>query len=87
MVKINQTQERIQHDEGFDLYPDQYVLLGYIEEYEEISGVKSGVVLALGNQSDKDAMWELYKEYLFSGQYGELYLTYFGVVEASGVYA
>ena len=87
MVQIIQTQERIQHDDGFDLYPDQYVLLGHTEEYEEISGVKSGVVLACGNQRDKDAMWELYKEYLFSGQYGELYLTYFGVVEVSGVYA
>ena len=33
----------------------------------------------------KDAMWKLHKKYLFLGQYGELYLTYFGVVEVSGV--
>ena len=86
MVQIVQNQERIQHDDGFDLYPDQYVLLGYIEEYEDISGVKSGVVLAIGESSDRDAIWQLYKKYLFSGQFGELYLTYFGAVEASGIY-
>jgi len=86
MVQIVRNQERIQYDDGFDLYPNRYVLLGTIEEYEDISGVKSGVVLAIGDKSDKDAMWELYFKYLFSGQYEATYLTYFGDVEVSGVY-
>ena len=87
MVQIVQTQERIQHDDGFELYPDKHVLLGYVEEYEDMFGVKSGVVLAYGDKCDKNAMWDLYTKHLNSGQYGELYLTYFGVEEVSGVYA
>ena len=86
MVHITQEQKRIQMDEGYDLYPDKNVLLGYTEEYEGICGIKSGVVLAVGESSDSDAIWDLYEEYLLSGKHGSLLVIYFGAVEASGVY-
>ena len=86
MVKIAQKYKRIQMDDGYDLYPDKNVLLGYTEEYEDICGTKSGVVLAVGESSDGDAIWDLYKEYLLTGQHGPLLVIYFGAVEASGVY-
>ena len=86
MIQIVQEQNRIQMDDGYDLYPDQYVLLGYTEEYEDISGIKSGVVLAVGDRGDRNAMWSLYEDYFFSGKYEPLLVIYFGAVEASGVY-
>ena len=86
MVQIAQEHKRIQLDDGYDLYPDKNVLLGYTEEYEDICGIKSGVVLAVGESSDSDAIWNLYEEYLLSGKHGSLLVIYFGAVEASGVY-
>jgi hypothetical protein len=86
MVQFLQSNERIQVDDGYDLYPDKYVLLGYTKEYEEISGIQSGVVLAVGNRNDRDAIWDLYEDYFSSEKYGSLLVIYFGAVEASGVY-
>jgi len=86
MVQITQEQKRILMDDGYDIYPDQYVLLGYTEEYEDICGIKSGVVLAVGERGDKDAIWDLYENYLFSHKHAPLLVIYFGAVEASGVY-
>jgi len=87
MLKIINDSSRIEFDDGWDLYPDKYVLLGYTEEHEDMSGVKSGVVLAVSENTDRDTMWDLYKKYLLSKQYGDLYLFYFGEIYASGVYA
>jgi len=86
MVQIAQEQKRILMDDGYDIYPDQYVLLGYTEEYEDICGIKSGVVLAVGERNDRDAMWSLYDDYFLSGKHEPLLVIYFGAVEASGVY-
>ena len=86
MVQITQEHKRIQLDDGYDLYPDKNVLLGYTEEYEDICGIKSGVVLAVGERNDRDAIWKLYEDYLFSSKHGSLLVIYFGAVEASGVY-
>ena len=86
MVQIAQEHKRIQMDDGYDIYPDKNVLLGYTEEYKNICGIKSGVVLAVGESSDSDAIWDLYEEYLLSGKHGSLLVIYFGAVEASGVY-
>ena len=86
MVQILQEHNRIEFDDGWDLYPEKYVLLGYTEEHADMSGVKSGVVLAISENTDRDAMWDLYEKYLLSKQHGDLYLFYFGEVYASGVY-
>ncbi|MCL2400713.1 MAG: hypothetical protein FWC91_13335 [Defluviitaleaceae bacterium] len=86
MVQIAQEHKRIQMEDGYDLYPDKCVLLGYTEEYENIYGIKSGIVLAVGESTDSDAIWSLYEDYLLSGKHGSLLVIYFGAVEASGVY-
>ena len=86
MVQITQEHKRIQVDDGYDLYPDKCVLLGYTEEYEDICGIKSGVVLAMGESSDSDAIWGLYEDYFLAGEHGELIVIYFGVEDVSGVY-
>ena len=86
MLTLINDSSRIQFDDGWDLYPDKYVLLGYIDKYEDISGIKSGVVLAVSENTDRDAIWDLYEKYLLSKQHGGLYLFYFGEIYASGVY-
>jgi hypothetical protein len=54
-----------------------------VEVAEDICGIKSGVVLAVGESNDSDAIWDLYEEYLLSGKHGSLLVIYFGAVEAS----
>ena len=86
MVQIMQEHNRILMNDGYDTYEDKNVLLGYTEEYEDVCGIKSGVVLAVGDSDDYDEIWKLYEDYLFSGKHGSLLVIYFGAVEASGVY-
>jgi len=86
MVQLTQDNKRIQFMDGYDLYPDKFVLLGETEEYEDMSGTKSGVVLAVGDEADGDAIWNLCTQYFMSGQHGDVLVFYFGNVNASGVY-
>ena len=86
MLRLIQDNNRIQFMDGYDLYPDKYVLLGYTEDYEDNSGTKSGVVLAVGNSEDGDAIWNLFADYFMSGKHEGLLVFYYGNVNASGVY-
>lgn len=38
------------------------------------------------NRIEFDDGWDLYENYLLSGQHGNLFLFYFGEIYASGVY-
>ena len=86
MIQIENQHKRIQFMDGYDLYPNQYVLLGDTEEYENQSGTKSGLVLAVGESTDRDTLWDLYEKYLLAQMHEGLYLFYFGDIHASGVY-
>lgn len=88
MLKYVDDSKRIQFMDGYELYPDQHVLLGYTEDYEDENGaeVESGVVLAVADKNDRDEMWKLYTDYLTSRKHGDLILFYFGNTNASGVY-
>ena len=86
MLKIVEDNTRIQFKDGYDLYPDQHVLLGYTKDYENISGVESGIVLAVAERSDRHEIWKLFSDYLLTGKHKDLLLHYFGEVNASGVY-
>lgn len=75
---------RINFDEGFDLFPDKYVLLGYVEEFE--GNIVSGIPIATAERDERDAIWDLFMRYLKQKTHGELFLNYFGDVDSSGVY-
>ncbi len=84
MVKFIDNNTRFPFMEGYDLYPDKFVLLGYIND---IGGnTESGVALAVGDDGDRDAMWDLFVEYLYAKKYGELLLFYYGEINSSGIY-
>jgi hypothetical protein len=87
MLKLVTDKKRIEFMDGYDLYPDKHVLLGYTKEYEDESGVESGVVLAIGDDEDSDAVWNLYNKYFMTEEHGGLLVFYYGDVYASGVYA
>ena len=84
-MKLIKESKRISYMDGYELYPEKFVLLGYTEDYADKSGIESGVVLAVGDSEEKDAMWDLFVEYLKSEGYGELYLTFYGNVCPEGV--
>lgn len=84
MVNANISAGRILFDEGFELYPDQYVLLGYVEEEE--GNVISGVPVAVANREDRNDMWKLFLKCFMEKTHGDVDLNYFGDVESSGVY-
>jgi hypothetical protein len=70
--------------EGYNLYPDTLVLLGHTEELQ--GSTESGIVLATGDDDDRDTMFDLYSDYLLSGQHGSLLLFFYGDINSSGVY-
>ena len=86
MLQVSNENNRINLQDGYDLYPDKYVLLGHTEEYKDKSGVKSGIVLAVGDDTDRDAVWDLYEDYLFNKKHGGLLVFYYGEIYASGVH-
>jgi len=86
MLNLVDDKTRIQFMDGYELYPDKHVLLGYTEDYKDESGVESGIVLAVADRNDRDEIWKLFKDYLLSGTHKDLFLYYFGDVNASGVY-
>ena len=86
MLNIIKDNKRIQFMDGYDLYPDKYVLLGDTEDCEDMSGTKSGIVPAFGDECDGDAVWDLFTEYFNAGKHGELLVFYYGNVNAAGVY-
>ena len=68
MLQIMQEHNRILVDDGYDIYENKNVLLGYTKEYEDICGIKSGVVLAVGDSDDYDEIWKLYEDYFLLGK-------------------
>ena len=86
VLRLTQSNERIQFMDGYDLYPDKYVLLGHMEDRKDENEIESGIVLATGEENDDDAIWDLYADYLTSGKHGRLLVFYYGNVNASGVY-
>ena len=75
---------RIQFEDAFTLYPDKYVLLGYVEEDE--GNIVSGVPVAVADREERDSIWALFLQYLNQKTHGEVFLNYFGDVESTGVY-
>ena len=84
MIKTISDNKRIQFMDGYDLYPDQFVLLGDTEERE--GGTESGIILAVGDSNDRDAIWDLYFDYLFSKKHRDLLVAYYGDIDTTGVY-
>ena len=72
----------MQFDDGFAIYPDKYVLLGYVEEDE--GNIVSGIPVAIAECDDRDDIWKLFLQYFKSKTHGELFLSYFGDVESIG---
>jgi hypothetical protein len=81
-MRILSDSQRISFKEGYDLFPDQYVLLG--DTAEQNYATESGTVLAVGTDDDRDAMWNLYVEYLLGKKHGRLLLFYYGNIETVG---
>jgi hypothetical protein len=87
MATLVQDNKRIQFMDGYELYPDKHVLLGHTIDYADESGIESGVVLAVADRIDRDSIWNLFNEYLMSGEHGKLCVMFYGDIYASGVYA
>ena len=75
---------RINFDDGFYMFPDKYVLLGYVEEQD--GNIISGVPIATAERYERDYIWNLFTQCLNQKKHGELFLNYFGDVESVGVY-
>jgi hypothetical protein len=82
IMRIINDNKRITFKDGYDLFPNQYVLLG--ETTELNFATESGTVLAVGNDDERDAMWDLYVEHLLGKKHGRLLLFYFGNIETVG---
>jgi hypothetical protein len=84
-MKIAEEKQRISFMDGYDLFPEQYVLLGYTDEDSD-GNIIGGVVLAVGAREERDAMWDLYVEYLLGKKGENLLLSYYGDVDTVGVF-
>ena len=78
------TNNRISFDDGFHMFSDKYVLLGFIEEQD--GNIISGIPIATAERHERDYIWDLFTQYLNQNKYGELFLNYFGDIESTGVY-
>jgi hypothetical protein len=82
IMRITNDNQRISFEDGYDLFPNQYVLLG--DTIERNYAIVSGTVLAVGTDDEHDAMWDLYVEHLLGKKHGRLLLFYFGNIETVG---
>jgi hypothetical protein len=81
-MKIIDNSQRISFRDGYELFPNQYVLLG--DTVEQDYATESGTVLAVGTDDDRDAIWDLYVDYLLGKKHGRLLLFYYGDTETVG---
>ncbi|MCL2199787.1 MAG: hypothetical protein FWB80_12785 [Defluviitaleaceae bacterium] len=81
---LNVTEQRIPFDDGFEKYPNKYVLLGHVEEKE--GNIISGIPVAIADRDERDDIWALFVKYMSLKTHGELFLNYFGDVDSTGVY-
>ena len=71
MVSVVNSAERIQFDDGFNIYPEKYVLLTHVEEEE--GNIVSGIPVATADRDARDDIWQLFLQYLNLKTHGELF--------------
>jgi len=84
MIENFENKRRINFEEGYKLYPKQYVLLGHVE-HNDNGDIENGIPFAIGNEEDHDDIWDLFYKIMEDEQYGSLFLFYYGPIETAGI--